>query len=321
MASSRFLTGVRNGSAARDDRQGVPNSPAPLSIGLPVKNGAGFLAGALESLLSQTFGDFELLVADNDSADETAEIVHDYARRDPRVRYHRHPHDIGAAANFNYVFQATSGALFKWAAADDLQHETFVQRCVTALHDAPAAAAACSAIEHIDEDGTSLGITQDLRTSEAPEPADRFADLIRYDYSCAVAFGVQRRALAARTRLLLPFWGSDRVFLAELALAGPIVMLGEPLFQEREHSAKLTTQVAKRQVSAFNRKTGYGSRFLTWHHGAELFRAIKRADLTPPQRQRAYAALAKWAMANRTKFARSLARGVAETAVAPLART
>ncbi|WP_158687979.1 MULTISPECIES: glycosyltransferase [Actinomycetes] len=299
----------------------MPNSAAPLSIGLPVKNGAGFLAGALDSLLAQTFGDFELLVADNESSDETAEIVHDYARRDPRVRYHRHAHDIGAAANFNYVFQATSGALFKWAAADDLQHETFVQRCVTALAEFPTAAAACSAIEHIDEDGVSLGVTQDLRASAAAEPADRFADLIRYDYSCAVAFGVQRRALAERTRLLLPFWGSDRVFLAELALAGPIVVLDEPLFQEREHGAKLTTQVANRQVSAFNRKTGYGSRFLTWRHAAELRRAVHRAELTRPQRQQAYAVLAKWAAANRIKFARSLARGVAETALAPLART
>ncbi|WP_051124779.1 glycosyltransferase family 2 protein [Amycolatopsis benzoatilytica] len=298
----------------------MPNSAPPLSIGLPVKNGAGFLAGALDSLLSQTYGDFDLLVADNDSDDSTGEIVRDYARRDPRVRYHRHAQDIGAAANFNYVFRATSGPLFKWAAADDLQHETFVQRCVAALDESPAAAAACTAIEHIDEDGASLGVTHDLRASDAAEPADRFADLIRYDYSCAVAFGVQRRALAERTRLLLPFWGSDRVFLAELALAGPLVLVGEPLFQEREHGAKLTTQVAQRRVSAFNRKTGYGSRFLTWRHAAELVRAVSRADLTPAQRQRVFSVLAKWAAANRVKFACSLARGVAETAIAPLTR-
>jgi glycosyltransferase involved in cell wall biosynthesis len=292
----------------------------PLSIGLPVKNGAGFLTSALDSLLSQSYGDFDLLVADNDSTDETEDIVREYARRDSRVTYHRHARDIGANANFNYVVRNTRGQLFKWAAADDLQHETFLRRCVDVHAADPSIAAVCTAIEHIDEEGRSLGVAQDLSSASSAEPAARFADFIRYDYSCAVSFGLLRRDLIENTRLLLPFWGSDRVFLAELALAGRIVVIDEPLFYEREHANKLSNQVARREVGGFHRTRGYGSRFLTWRHGTELVRAVRLADLDPAQQRRTYAVLCRWAIRNRVKFARSLARGVMETALIPLIR-
>ncbi|HJQ48263.1 MAG TPA: glycosyltransferase [Amycolatopsis sp.] len=290
----------------------------PLSIGMPVRNGARFLPAALDSLLEQTYGDFELFIADNCSTDETLEIVRDYAARDPRVRYHVHERDIGAAANFNYVFRATRAPLYKWAAGDDLQDKTFLARCVDVHAQESGIAAVSSMIEHIDEEGRSLGIEQDLTAVWSPDPVERFADYIRYDYSCAVNFGVQSRAHIARTRLLLPFWGSDRVFLAELALYGRTVVLDEPLFQEREHTGKLSTRVAKRDVKGFHR-AGYGSRFLTWRHALELVRAIQRSDLTDDQRRRAFAALRSWAVEHRAKFGRSLLRGMAETATAPLA--
>ena len=83
---------------------GSDQSTAPhplLSIGLPVHNGANFLAETLRSIASQTFTDFELIIADNASTDATASICLEFARLDPRVRYVRHPENVGAAANFN----------------------------------------------------------------------------------------------------------------------------------------------------------------------------------------------------------------------------
>jgi glycosyltransferase involved in cell wall biosynthesis len=62
------------------------NSQAKLSIGLPVYNGEKFLEKCLDSLLAQTFSDFELIISDNASTDNTEAICRTYAAQDQRIR-------------------------------------------------------------------------------------------------------------------------------------------------------------------------------------------------------------------------------------------
>jgi len=116
-----------------------------LSIGLPVHNGANFLAETLRSIASQTFTDFELIIADNASTDATASICLEFARLDPRVRYVRHPENVGAAANFNLVLELARAPLFKWHAHDDQLEPDFLERSVVALTADPAAISATTA--------------------------------------------------------------------------------------------------------------------------------------------------------------------------------
>ena len=74
--------------------------PAPMvSSGLPVYNGQATLAASLDSLLAQTFRDFEVIICDNASTDDTPAIAGEYAWRDPRIRYHRSDQNRGAAPN------------------------------------------------------------------------------------------------------------------------------------------------------------------------------------------------------------------------------
>jgi glycosyltransferase involved in cell wall biosynthesis len=70
-----------------------------VSIGLPVYNGERFLGAALESIVSQSWADLEVVVSDNASTDRTPEICSAFASRDPRVHYRRNPHNLGAAPN------------------------------------------------------------------------------------------------------------------------------------------------------------------------------------------------------------------------------
>ena len=93
---------------------------AQLSIGLPVYNGARYLAQAVESLLGQTFTDFQLLLCDNASTDATADICRDFVRRDRRVRHLQSDRNRGAAWNFNRAFRHADSPYFKWACCDDL---------------------------------------------------------------------------------------------------------------------------------------------------------------------------------------------------------
>ncbi len=62
-----------------------------LSVGLPVYNGAKWIEDALESMLEQSFRDFELIISDNASTDDTEAICRSVAAADARVRYHRNP--------------------------------------------------------------------------------------------------------------------------------------------------------------------------------------------------------------------------------------
>ena len=87
---------------------------------MPVYNGENYLESALESLLSQEFGDFELVISDNASTDRTPEILEAWSRKDERIVLHRNPTNLGGAANFNRVLDLARGEYFRWAGHDDL---------------------------------------------------------------------------------------------------------------------------------------------------------------------------------------------------------
>ena len=102
---------------------GVPS----VSIGMPVFNGERTLLAALDSLLAQSFTDFELIISDNASTDQTESICREYAARDNRIRYVRQGTNIGAAANFKFVLAEARGEYFMWAACDDMRSPNFVE--------------------------------------------------------------------------------------------------------------------------------------------------------------------------------------------------
>jgi glycosyltransferase involved in cell wall biosynthesis len=103
------------------------NNPA-MSIGMPVYNGDRYIREALDSLLNQTFSDFELIISDNSSTDETQNICKAYVLRDARIKYFRQLKNIGAINNFNYVLNEAVGQYFMWASADDVWDRLWVER-------------------------------------------------------------------------------------------------------------------------------------------------------------------------------------------------
>ena len=112
------------------------NNLPTVSIGMPVFNGAQYIREAIDSLLAQTFADFELIISDNASADATQEICEKYAEQDPRIRYVRQSKNIGAIANFKFVLDQARAKYFMWAAHDDrLGTDTTLFNLVTALDD------------------------------------------------------------------------------------------------------------------------------------------------------------------------------------------
>lgn len=99
-----------------DDKSNIPK----ISIGLPVYNGEAFIDLTLDSILSQSFEDFELIISDNASTDTTEKICREYAAKDKRVKYIRQKENLGGVYNFKYVLDKSVGKYFMWIAADDL---------------------------------------------------------------------------------------------------------------------------------------------------------------------------------------------------------
>ena len=88
------------------------NANPVLSIGLPIYNGEDFISEALDSLLAQTFQDFEIIISDNASSDRTPEICQAYAAKDSRITNHRSEQNIGAAWNYTRAFELSTGKYF-----------------------------------------------------------------------------------------------------------------------------------------------------------------------------------------------------------------
>jgi glycosyltransferase involved in cell wall biosynthesis len=205
-----------------------------VSIGLPVHNGARFLREAVDSILSQSFADFELIICDNDSDDGTSEIAMGYAEEDSRVRYYRNDQNIGAVRNFNKAFTLARGPYFKWAACDDIHLPECLNRCVQVLDDDPKVVLVYPKSSEMDEDGTQRTPLLCPYELNLPRAYQRFHRLLwkppGYPHMC---FGLVRASALARTKLLPNKRWGDYALLAELALLGPWNQIDEVLFINR----------------------------------------------------------------------------------------
>jgi hypothetical protein len=103
--------------ASAGSRLRRPTAEPRVSIGVPVYNGARYLAATLTSLVGQTYEDIEIVISDNGSTDETGQICRDLVARDRRVRYVRHDTNRGLALNYNGLVSETSGPYFKMGRA------------------------------------------------------------------------------------------------------------------------------------------------------------------------------------------------------------
>lgn len=247
-----------------------PSNPR-VSIGLPVYNGENFLAPAIASLLGQTFGDFELIISDNGSSDGTEAICRRFAAKDRRVCYYRSEDNHGVAWNFNRVFELAQGEYFKWAAHDDVNAPTQLERCVKVLDDNPDVVLAGFQSAVIDAAGDMIVANGEgdgscelqgvpahkeqarLIHAASVSVATRYRAVLIDSIRCYEVFGLIRSEAIRRTSLHGAYRGSEKIFLGELALQGRFLEIPEVLFFSRWHDARYSANTsAKAQAEHFN---------------------------------------------------------------------
>jgi glycosyltransferase involved in cell wall biosynthesis len=282
-------------------------SSAPrVTVGMPVYNGEPFLEQAVSSLLDQTYPDFELIISDNASTDNTEAICREFERRDVRVRYDRNDKNVGAAGNYNRLVERARGLYFKWAAHDDICAPGYLESCVAILDRDPSVAVCYPRTRIIDEDGHEKGFYEDKLHLDSPSRHERFRDVVfRDEGECNAVFGLIRLDVLKKTGLIGNYPASDMILLSELALHGLFYEVPDALFQRRDHpqtSIRANVTVGER-AAWFDPKKKDKAQFTHWRWVLEYHRAIRRANAGAGNDVRCYRYLGRWIRWNRNRLA------------------
>jgi len=236
------MDGARDAAASTMRSATAAQEPAcPLvSVGMPIYNSARHLRTALDSLQNQTLTDFELIISDNASTDDTQAICEEYMRRDARIRYIRQGHNIGAPRNWNVLVHEARGELFKWASGNDYCAPTMLERCVGAMRDEPSVVLCYGRTQLIGESAKPIGLYEGDIAVPDIRASDRF-DRVRRELSMNNAQqGVIRTAMLRQTGLDRPYPNGDVELMAELALHGRFVLLPDVLLYRRQSPGTIT---------------------------------------------------------------------------------
>jgi glycosyltransferase involved in cell wall biosynthesis len=287
------------------------------SVGLPVYNGAAYLAEALEALLAQELDEFELIVSDNASTDDTESICRSFAARDPRVRYIRHPVNRGLVWNHRYVLDRATGRYFAWANHDDRHDPAYLARCVAVMEADPDVVYVTGQTVIIDQAGQPLRRVPSLDIAAA-SPHRRLREVIGlgcHEYKGQQGFGVFRTDALRAVPTISTHVAFDRSLLAELSLHGRLAGVPEDLFFYRSHQQQASSSFRTRaelwawhDPSKANRVVLPNVRL-----GLDYLLAVRRAPVEPTERRRCLAVLARWPVHYWKLIALDVARAATQT--------
>lgn len=278
--------------------RGVSDAAPRLTIGLPVYNGGPVLRTTIESLLSQTFRDFVLLISDNASTDETEAICREFAARDARVRYVRQPTNLRMHPNFEFVLAEAKSELFMWAAADDGWDNDWL-KCLVG-HMTPGVAAAFGRCVLTASSGDPVRCFPAPRWSKSA-----FWRAVQYflvneanGKSCLI-YGVLRRDVICRYPVTrYEYHGGDYLLVFDLLQEHACVVDESVVFWKGDHPRQRTSKLTRLRelVGNFLRLFWLNCRY-PWHAQGILLKACL-AGLLPLK-----IALAAW-----NRLPRSLAK-------------
>lgn len=223
-----------------------------VSVCLMTYNGAATVERALTTLLAQTYRDYELIISDDHSTDDTLAICKRVAAGHEQVRFIRPERNLGAELNMKFALSQARGKYYLWACQDDYWEPKFLERLVGVLEQSPSAVCAQGQVRWISADGSKI---QDLRIygRDLPERRSRLSLAMslltaqsREDQSVSILknnifmHGLWNRAafaagLAAHGK---PF-SNERQILCQLALAGEFRYVDQILMYKKHYGVRL----------------------------------------------------------------------------------
>lgn len=260
-----------------------------MTIGVPVFNGERYLARTIESLLQQSFGDFELIVADNASTDGTRALCERFAALDSRVTYLRHPVNIGAPRNWNCLVHLAKGEYFKWASANDHVDPSMLARCVDAMNADLEIALCFGHTLLVDEAGQPIELFKGDFDVSMPQPSARFSAVCSGMTLNNAMCGLIRTSVLRKTGLDRLYPSGDMALTSELALHGKLRLLPEVLLHRRQTPGTFTSMLTPDQIQrVYDPEARKPMKLLRSRRHLDNFRSIARAPISFIEKLRAF---------------------------------
>jgi len=213
---------------------------------MPVYNGELFIRKRLDSVLLQTFENFELIISDNASTDCTASICEEYVKKDKRIHYVRQEKNKGASWNFNYVLQEAKFEYFVWAAVDDVWFPKFLEENIKVLQSKDNCVGSMSKIKlhgvqeaKINSNSINLSFQNFLRKIRYTlKPVDIYPMSGSYeDKICTflkksrlqVVYGMYRTKALKESMIKEEFVGNDHALIMKILRHGDIYVVNQVL--------------------------------------------------------------------------------------------
>jgi spore maturation protein CgeB len=233
----------------------ITSSEPFVSVVMPVYNGAQFVSAAIDSILAQTFTDFEFLIVDDGSTDNTAEILKTYAAADSRIRI-LHQANAGKVAARNAGSKAAKGEYIAVMDSDDIDHPDRLTKEVVYLEEHPMVGVVGSWAQLIDAQG------QNLHVLKHPLTPAMVAWSLLFKNPVSNASALFRRDLGEKIGWYHDTAAEDYDFWVRLSAITDFATIGTALLQHRlwsgaytdthtsaqEHSAAAISQLAAEQI-------------------------------------------------------------------------
>jgi glycosyltransferase involved in cell wall biosynthesis len=206
-----------------------------ISIGMPVHNEEKHIADAINSIIAQSYENFELIISDNASTDGTKRICTEYAMKDTRIRYHRNEENIGSTNNFNRVFSLSKGEYFTWASGHDKRAKDSLSESLLKLFSNKNAVLCYSDANWLDANGNIIGLIHYSFDSYDDDKKKRFRNVLLgvSEYASPI-YGIYRSEALRKTGMLKKIFAGDVLLLCELSLLGPFIYIENPLLEIRQ---------------------------------------------------------------------------------------
>ncbi len=267
-----------------------------VSVGMPVYNGEQFIREALDSLLAQTFTDFELIVSDNASTDRTEAICEEYVLREPRIRFVRQEKNLGALPNFQICLDLAVGEYFIWAAADDSCKPNLIEALVAELDADKNFVLVMPDVGIVAVDGTPLyrAEFENIRVEDGKNSWDSVWPVFFQNPTAGMFYGIfglfrtdVLRKVSLNSQNLVRFtWGWESPVIAQVASLGKVGSIPYDLKIFRRHDDSVSADEHKGMT--FRQRID--NHFNT---SACLFKIAIHSDMNRSAKVRALLALAR----------------------------
>lgn len=134
-----------------------------VSIILPTYNGEKYIKKSIQSIIDQTYQNWELIVIDDCSTDNTNQIIEEYKKKDHRIKLYRNEENLKLPASLNKGFKLANGDYLTWTSDDNLYNDNAIEKLVGALSDDVQCGLVFSRMEYIDSDGVLRGLSDNVK--------------------------------------------------------------------------------------------------------------------------------------------------------------